>query len=165
MASLLPDRIQTAIHHARRALPAVGPEPGRSFRAWAADACAAEARHATEDFWACVYRLGFAGLFDRDDGFGGHEMPYRLPHEAHACAALVWLSHLQAHEADRGGPWVGGRWETWPPPRRRAWLLRRRTLWSGFLRQVERYRAARSLSRTGERARPSRRRAVRAGGS
>ncbi|MFO1079271.1 MAG: hypothetical protein U1E23_01405 [Reyranellaceae bacterium] len=158
MASLLPDRIQTAIHHARRALPAVGPESGRSFRAWAADACAAEARHATEDFWACVHRLGFTRLFDRDDGFGGHDVPFRLSHEAHACAALVWLAHLQAHETERAGPWCGGRWEAWPAARRRAWRERRRILWSGFLRQVERYRAARQAFGAGGRWRPDRRR-------
>ena len=28
--------------------------------------CAAEAKHAADDFWASVYRLGLAGLFDRD---------------------------------------------------------------------------------------------------
>jgi hypothetical protein len=114
-----------------------------SFRSWATTVCAEEARHATDDFWSSVYRLEFAGLFDRDDGFGGHEVPFRFPHEAHACAALSWLGHLQVHEADRCGPWCGGRWEKWRPTRRLEWLRRRRYLWSGFLREVERYRQAR----------------------
>jgi hypothetical protein len=105
--------------------------------------CVAEARHAKDDFWSCVYHLGFAGLFDRDDGFGGHDVPFRFLHEAHACAALSWLSHLQAHETDRCGPWCGGRWEKWSATRRREWLRRRRYLWSGVLREVERYRDAR----------------------
>ena len=100
-------------------------------------------RHAADDFWACIYRLGAAGLFDRDDGFGGHEAPFRFPHETHAFAALSWLSHLQAHESDRRGPWAAIRWNSWDEGQRRDWFARRRYLWSGFVRQVERYREAR----------------------
>ena len=76
---------------------------------------------------------------------GDHEAPYRFAHEVHAGAALAWLSHLQAHEADRNGPWAAVRWKTWDAEQRRAWFARRRHLWSGFVRQVERYRAARRL--------------------
>ena len=137
-----PCSLRTAIRRARRPLPMRDPD-GAHYRRWAAAACAAEARHAADDFWSCVHRLGAACLFDRDDGFGGHEAPFRLPHEVHAFAALGWLSHLQAHESDRRGPWAAVRWNTWDTAQRRAWFARRRVLWSGFVRQVERYRAAR----------------------
>ena len=131
-----------AIRRARRPLPA--PEiRDTNYRRWAAAVCAAEARHAADDFWACVYRLGLSALFDRDDGFGGHETPFRFAHETHAFAALSWLSHLQAHESDRRGPWAAVRWSTWNAGQRREWFAGRRHLWSGFVRQVERYRAAR----------------------
>jgi hypothetical protein len=142
MSFPVPITVQAAIQKARRPLAACH-SAGGSYRSWAARACAAEARHAADDFWACVHRLELAGLFDRDDGFGGHDTPFRLPHEAHACAALGWLSHLQAHESDRCGPWCGGRWRKWSVGRQREWLRRRRYLWSGFVREVERYRQAR----------------------
>ena len=86
---------------------------GTHYRRWAAAVCAAEAKHAADDFWACVYRLGLTALFDRDDGFGGHEAPFRFAHETHAFAALSWLCHLQAHESDRRGPWAAVRWNSW----------------------------------------------------
>jgi hypothetical protein len=70
-------------------------------------------------------------------------VPFRFPHEAHAVAALSWLSHLQAHESDRHGPWSATRWGNWNRERRREWLNRRRYLWSGFVRQVECYRQCR----------------------
>jgi hypothetical protein len=138
-----------AIRRARRPLPACA-LPGQAssdtnYRRWAAAACAAEARHAADDFWTCVHRLGLSALFDRDDGFGGHEAPFRFAHETHAFAALSWLSHLQAHESDRRGPWAAVRWHTWDAAQRREWFAGRRRLWSGFVRQVERYRAARRL--------------------
>lgn len=142
----LANSAHAAIRQARRPLPAHEPghDPGgANYRRWAAAVCAAEARHADDDFWACVYRLGLAGLFDRDDGFGGHEAPFRFAHETHAFAALGWLCHLQAHESDRRGPWAAVRWNTWDGGRRREWFARRRYLWAGFVRQVERYRAAR----------------------
>jgi hypothetical protein len=131
-----------AIRRARQPLPARALEAA-NYRRWAAAVSAAEARHAADDFWSVVHRLGLAALFDRDDGFGGHEAPFRFPHETHACAALGWLSHLQAHESDRRGPWASVRWNTWNDAERREWFARRRYLWSGFVRQVERYREAR----------------------
>jgi hypothetical protein len=90
-----------------------------------------------------IHSLGLAGLFDRDDGCGGHDAPFRLAHEIHAYAALSWLSHLQAHESDRYGPWAALRWKTWNAERRRQWLERRRHLWAGFVREVDLYREAR----------------------
>ena len=142
------DPVHAAIRRARRPLPPheLG---GANYRRWAAAVCAAEARHAADDFWSCVHRLGIACRFDRDDRFGGHEAPFRLPHEVHACAALSWLSHLQAHESDRRGPWAAVRWNTWDAGERRDWFARRRILWAGFVRQVERYRAARRRLRPG----------------
>ena len=134
--------LHAAIRRARRPLPPHALDGG-NYRCWAAAVCAAEARHAADDFWACVYRLGAAALFDRDDGFGGHEAPFRFPHETHAFAALSWLCHLQAHESDRRGPWAGVRWNTWNDAQRHDWFARRHYLWSGFVRQVERYREAR----------------------
>lgn len=134
--------LHAAIRRARRPLPPPARD-GSNYRRWAAAVCAAEARHAADDFWACVYRLGVGGLFDRDDGFGGHEAPFRFPHETHAFAALSWLSHLQAHESDRRGPWAAVRWNSWDEGQRRDWFAHRRYLWAGFVRQVERYRAAR----------------------
>jgi hypothetical protein len=78
--------LHAAIRRARR--PLAAPElDGGHYRRWAAAVCAAEAKHAADDFWACVYRLGLAALFDRDDGFGGHEAPFRFAHETHAFAA------------------------------------------------------------------------------
>jgi hypothetical protein len=137
-----PDSVHDAIRRERRPLPPHELDGG-NYRRWAAAVCGAEARHAADDFWVSVHRLGLAGLFDRDDGFGGHEAPFRFAHETHAFAALGWLSHLQAHESDRRGPWAAVRWNTWDADRRREWFARRRHLWSGFVRQVERYRAAR----------------------
>src|SRR6202008_4728479 len=98
------------IRRARRALPP--PEPDRGpWRKWAAALCQAEVDHGRADFWRAVQALGLAALFDRDDGWVGHERPFLLAHEAHAQAALSWLSHLQAHESDRRRPGAGGRGE------------------------------------------------------
>ena len=66
-------RAAAAARARRRQLPALGRRGVRG-----------RGRHAADDFWACVYRLGAAALFDRDDGFGGHEAPFRFPHETHA---------------------------------------------------------------------------------
>lgn len=137
-----PGSVFAAIRRERRPLPAHELD-GTPYRRWAAAVCTAEVRHAADDFWSAVYRLELAALFDRDDRFGGHEAPFRFAHEVHAFAALAWLSHLQAHESDRRGPWAAVRWNTWDAGRRREWFERRRHLWSGFVRQVERYRAAR----------------------
>jgi hypothetical protein len=136
------DGVHAAIRRERRPLPPHELD-GVNYRRWAAALCGAEARHAADDFWSIVYRLGLANRFDRDDGFGGHEAPFRFAHETHAFAALSWLSHLQAHESDRRGPWAVVRWNIWDAQQRRDWFARRRTLWSGFVRQVERYRVAR----------------------
>ena len=130
------------IRRARRPLERRAPARG-NFRAWAVATCQAEVDHARADFWRVVQALGLVRLFDRDDGWGGHERPFLLAHEAHAHAALGWLSHLQAHESDRRGPWARVRWDAWDADRRRRWWARRRQLWAGFLEQMRRYRSAR----------------------
>ena len=70
----------------------------------------------------------------------------QFPHEAHAAAALVWLSHLQTHESEKRTPWSGVPFRSWHEDERAAWSAKRRTLWSGLLRQVDRYRAARRVT-------------------
>lgn len=122
---------------------AAQPLPEANFRTWAANVCAAEVEHSKADFWAIVHRLGIVSQFDRNDGVGVHEPPFRLAHEVHAFAALSWLSHLQTLEADKSGPWAATRWNTWDADRRHQWLADRRELWSGFLRQMRRYVEAR----------------------
>ena len=111
------ETVHAAIRRERRPLPAhellAHVQGGANYRRWAAAVCAAEAKHAADDFWACVYRLGLANLFDRDDGFGGHEAPFRFPHETHAFAAMSGLCHLQVHESDRRGRPSGSFMSTW----------------------------------------------------
>ena len=131
------------IRRKRRPLPPPVPAAG-NWRAWAATVCQAEVEHARDDFWRAVHELGLAGLHDRDDGYGGHELPFLFPHEARAHAALSWLSHLLAHESDKRGPWAAVRWHTWDGERRREWFERRRYLWAGFVEQMRAYRAARA---------------------
>jgi len=80
-------------------------------------------------------------MFDR------HQDPdcdaaFRLPQEVQAGAALVWLSHLQAHDSDRYGPWA--HWQRWNRQQRSAWLMRRRELLHGLIRAAGRYMAARA---------------------
>src|SRR5262249_56940561 len=95
------------------------------------------------EYWLVVDALRVTRLHDGDDGWGGHERRFLYAHEAHAHAALGWLSRLQAHESDRRGPWAALRWDTWDADRRRQWWARRRTLWAGFLEQMRRYGVAR----------------------
>src|SRR3981081_4451493 len=134
--------LHAAIRRERRPLPPHAFDGG-NYRRRAAAVGSVEARHAADDFWACIYRLGAAGLFDRDDGFGGHEAPFPFQHKTPAFAALTSLSPPQAQDSDRRGPWAAIRWNSWDEGQRRAWFARRRYLWSGFVRQVERYREAR----------------------
>jgi len=140
-----PPRTSTADLIRRNRRPLTAPEPlAGHWRAWAATVCQAEVAHARDDFWRAVHELGLAGLHDRDDGYGGHERPFLLAHEAKAHAALSWLSHLQAHESDKRGPWAAVRWNTWDAERRREWWERRRYLWAGFVEQMRGYREARA---------------------
>lgn len=131
-----------AIRALRSPMQAPAPVAG-NFRAWAVATLAAEVEHSSADFWAVVYRLKAADFFDRNDGVGGHEASFRFAHETCAFAALSWLSSLQVHESDKAGPWAVVRWAVWNAQQRSDWLARRRYLWAGFLRQCNRYMAAR----------------------
>src|SRR5688572_1779525 len=99
--------IRAAIKGARVAMPYpdVKAAPVRRF---VSIACTAETEHAKADFWRLVHLLGAAPCFDHRDEPNA-DAGFRLPHEARAGEALVWLSHLQAH--DSGGR--HGAWSRW----------------------------------------------------
>jgi len=111
-----------------------------NYRCWAAAVLAAEVRHRSDDFTRAATKVG--AHFDRYLEPACVETG-QLAHECHAGAALNWLIHLQAHESMRTRTYRGFR--EWSPAEQRQWLERRRYLWSGFLRQVKRYRDARAL--------------------
>jgi len=111
---------------------------GINYRQWIAAVCSAEIAHRREDFMRAVCRVGvFIDLGEPiADELG------QLQHEAHAGAALNWLSHLQAHDSDRHGVWA--RWKRWDIGKRVWWLSRRRHLLHGFLREARKYQAERA---------------------
>ena len=113
---------------------------GYSYRGWAAAVCTAEVAHRNHDFARVERLLGLS--FDRWAEPTCEQLG-QFPHEAFAGAALVWLSHLQTHESDRRAAWDCLPFDLWTKKRRGDWLAKRRELWAGFVRQVERYRAAR----------------------
>ncbi len=113
---------------------------GCSDRGWAAAVCTAEVAHRAADFARVERLLGFS--FDRWAEPACVEIG-QFPHECHAAAALNWLSHLQTHESNRRAAWDCLPWDLWTAKRRADWLTKRRELWAGFVRQVDRYRAAR----------------------
>ena len=114
---------------------------GRSWRARAVAACHAEIAHRSRDFARVERALGLT--FDRWLEPDCEQLG-QFPHEAHAGAALVWLSHLQTHEGEKRTPWNGVPFKCWREPERQRWCAKRRDVWSGFVRQVERYRMARN---------------------
>lgn len=116
-----------------------------NFRAWAVAICTAEVAHRSRDFQRVERTLGLT--FDRWLEPDCEQLG-QFPHEAHAAAALVWLSHLQTHESEKRTPWSGVPFRSWRENDRTHWLAKRRELWSSFLRQVERYRVTkRKLAR------------------
>lgn len=146
MDTLIPDVIrESAPRHGLSAFELIARErmplpshhvEGGNFRQWAAAVCDAEVKHRDADFARCERLLGLS--FDR----------YAEPrcvlmgeflHEAHAAAALHWLSHLQTHESLRRKPMDFRPWRTWNAERRAKWLARRRYLWRGFLAEVRAY--------------------------
>jgi len=121
------------------------PEPvieTENFRARAVAICTTEVAHRSRDFQRIERALGLS--FDRWLEPDCEQLG-QFPHEAHAAAALLWLSHLQTHESEKRTPWTGVPFRRWREDERTAWFTKRRALWSGFLRQVERYRTAREL--------------------
>jgi hypothetical protein len=135
----MPLAIPELIRRERRPLPPRERAGGR-YRRWAADVCQAEVDHRNDDFWRAVSETGVP--VDRFADPACVQMG-QFAHEAQAGAALLWLSHLQAHESDRRGPWACVRWNTWDAERRATWWAKWFELWDGFQRSVERYRAAR----------------------
>jgi len=132
--------IRAAIKAARqpRPYPDVKAAPVRRF---VSIACTMEVQHAKSDFDRLVSAMGATGAFDAE--FERHaDVAFRLPHEARAGEALLWLSHLQAHDSDRRGPWE--RWSRMSPEGKSNWLARRRTLLHGLIRAAAAYRAARA---------------------
>ena len=123
----------------RRPLPSHAIEGG-NFRRWAVAVCHAEVKHREADYDRVERLLGITT--DRWAEPACIEIG-QFPHEAHAGAALLWLSHLQTHESDRRAAWDCLPFDLWSANRREGWMIRRRELWAGFVRQVERYRAAR----------------------
>lgn len=114
---------------------------GQSFRAWAVAICHAEIQHRGRDFARIERELGIS--FDRNEDPRCEERG-QFPHEAKAATALIWLSHLQTHESEKRCPFDATPWREWSPAARKAWLVRRRYLWSGFLKGVRAYRDARA---------------------
>ena len=132
-----PGGVRAIIRAARTPLP--GPDlSAQPVRAFVARTCTAEVEHAEADFWWVVRRLQAEVLFDRD-AEPDCEAAFRLPHEQHAGAALLWLSHLQAHASD----WTR-RWRAMSPAGKRDWLRRRRYLLGGLIPTANAYRASRA---------------------
>lgn len=114
---------------------------GGNFRQWAAAVCTAEVKHRERDYLRVEAELGIH--VDRWD-FPNNDEVGQYPHEAHAGAALLWLSHLQAHEDEKRAPWfTWKKWPDWSRHERGVWLSKRRKLWAGFLKEVSAYQNAR----------------------
>lgn len=131
------ETVADLIRRHRRPLPVLAIDI-ENFRARAVALCSAEVAHRSRDFQRVERVLGLA--FDRWLEPDCEQLG-QFPHEAHAAAALLWLSHLQTHESRKRTPWTGVPFRSWHEDELTAWLAERRKLWSGFLRQVERYRA------------------------
>ena len=113
---------------------------GGNFRQWAAAVCTAEVKHRESDYLRVEHELGVH--VDRWD-FPNNDEVGQYPHEAHAGAALLWLSHLQAHESEKRTPWSFVPFCDWRRETRAAWMQKRRILWRGFLNAVRAYQSAR----------------------
>ena len=132
------ETVADLIRRHRRPLPAPTIDTA-NFRAWAVALCSAEVAHRGRDFQRVERALGLG--FDRWLEPDCEQLG-QFPHEAHAAATLVWLSHLQTHESQKRTPWSGVPFRSWREDERTAWFTRRRALWSGFLRQVCRYQCS-----------------------
>lgn len=128
------------IERERRHLPSHRIEGG-NFRRWALAACTAEVKHRDADFARCERVLGLP--FDHYAEPDCVQMG-QFAHEAHAGAALLWLSSLQAHESERRSAFDFRPWRSWSAERRAKWLERRHYLWRGFVKEVRAYQVARS---------------------
>lgn len=123
----------------RRPLPSHAVEGG-NFRKWAVAVCSAEVKHRERDYIRVERELGVHVSrwdFPNTDEIG------QYAHEAHAGAALLWMSHLQAHESEKRTPWSFIPFCDWKRETRAAWLEKRRILWRGFVKAVRAYQNAR----------------------
>ena len=132
------ETVAELIRRHRRPLPAPKTDI-ETFRARAVAICSAEVAHRSRDFQRVERALGLS--FDRWLEPDCEQLG-QFPHEAHAAAALLWLSHLQTHESEKRTPWNGVPFRSWREDERVAWFTKRRALWSGFLRQMRRYQKA-----------------------
>jgi hypothetical protein len=127
------------VAHMRRPLPSHAIEGG-NFRQWATAVCTAEVRHRERDYLRVEAELGVT--VDRWD-FPNCDEVGSFPHERDAGDALLWLSHLQAHESEKRTPFFFVPWTDWKRETRAAWMQKRRDLWRGFINAVRNYQAAR----------------------
>ena len=132
------ETVADLIRRHRRPLPAIDIDI-ENFRARAVALCSAEVAHRSRDFHRVERALGLG--FDRWLEPDCEQLG-QFPHEAHAAAALAWLSHLQTHESEKRTPWTGVPFRHWRENERTAWFAKRCALWAGFLRQVEQYQKA-----------------------
>jgi hypothetical protein len=132
--------LEDSIRRERRPLPARD-LAGANCRTWAAAVLQAEIKHATDDFWRCVYAHGAGLLFDhyRRDR---EAAPFRFEHEVRARIAWAALGELNMHDGDAQGPLSC--WDLWDRARKRQWARerfeRKRRFWS----DLAAYRAARA---------------------
>jgi len=130
--------VEDSLHRARRPLPA---QDGALDRKSAAAVLQAEIRHATDDFWHCVYAHGAGLLFDHHQRERA-AAPFRLEHEIRARLAWAALGDLNMHDGDARGPWSC--WGLWDRPRKRQWARERLQRKHQFWSDLAAYRAARA---------------------
>ncbi len=132
--------LEAAMRCERRPLPAHD-LASADCRKWAAAVLQAEIRHATDDFWRCVYAHGAGLLFDRYQRDREAD-PFRSEHEVKARIAWAALGDLNMHDGDARGPWAC--WGLWDRARKRQWARerfeRKRRFWS----DLAAYRMARA---------------------
>jgi len=114
---------------------------GGNFRRWAVAVLTAEVKHRERDYLRVERQMGVH--VDRWD-FPSNDEIGQFDHEAHAGAALLWLSHLQAHESEKRVPFHFIPWCDWKVAKRAEWIAKRRVLWAGFLNAVRAYQDARA---------------------
>jgi len=132
--------LEDAIRRERRPLRAF-PSPAPTWRQGVTDLVNAEVKHATEDFWRSVHRLGAGLLFDRYKPYE-EARAFRFPHEVRAAEARDALSDLNLHEGVRHGPW--SMWMHLDGRHRAAWRTRWFRLARLFLRRMQAYGTARA---------------------
>jgi len=122
--------LEDSLRCARRPRPASRPA-ATGDRGGAATVLQAEIRHATDDFWRCVYAHGAGLLFDHQQR-DREAAPFRFEHEVRARLAWAALGDLNIHDGDARGPWSCS--DLWNRGRKRQWARERlelkRRYWS-----------------------------------